>query len=182
MAVSSSPSSASKSSSRRTKYSKACLRTKFSPVQIKRIIAADKHEYADLARKYKMSVRTAFFFRKQAELSEVNSAERKKRVNRLFVEGIRFCLARTRSYSGRKSKRLTKSVTYDEILNFMETNCANYDVEENWIPQERTLRGMISADKKKRNPTGHKREVNKMKNRSITLDQQRRMEIASRKN
>jgi hypothetical protein len=181
MAVSSSASK-SPSSSRPAKYSKARLRTKYSPVQIKRVVAAGKHEYAELARKYKMSVRTAYFFRQQAALAEVTSAEKKKRVNRLFVEGIRFCLARTRSYNNRKSKRLAKSVTFDEIRDFMETNCINYEVEEEWIPQERTLRSMISADKKKRNPTGHKREVIKRKNSSITADQHFRMEIAARRN
>lgn len=180
MAVSSSASKSS-SSSRRTNYSKANLRAKFSPVQIKRVIAAEKTEYADLARKYKMSVRTARFFRKQAESSEVSSAERKKRVNRLFVEGIRSCLTRTRSYDIRKSKRPTKSVSFDEIRDFMETNCINYDVEEEWIPQERTLRSMVSADKKKRDPTGHKREVEKLKNKRITSEQQFRLELSARR-
>lgn len=182
MAKSSSSSSKPTSSSRPTKYAKSALACKYTPVQIKRIIAASKKEYADLARKYNMPIRTAYFFRNQKLLAQTSSAEKKKRVNRLFMEGIRFCLQRKRSYKNIRDERPTKSVTYEEIRDFMSTNSKTYSVEKVWIPKERTLRGMISADKKRRNPTGHKRTVERLKNTQITADQCRGLQWASRYN
>ncbi|MDE2343226.1 MAG: hypothetical protein KGL63_07515 [Betaproteobacteria bacterium] len=164
------------------KYKKTELSCKYTPTQVKRIIAASTKEYSALAHKYKMPIRTAFFFRQQQQLSVTSAAEKKKLVNRLFDEGVRFCLERKRSYKNLASNRPTKTVRYEEILDFMKTNCGHYHVEVNWIPKERTLRGMISADKKRRQPTGHRRQVERLKNRQISAEQFKLLRFACNHN
>lgn len=167
-------------SSRPKKYVKSELSCKYTPLQIKRVVAASKKDYTGVARKFNMALSTARLFRKQSETCKVSSAEQKQRVHRLLSEGIRFCLERKRSYKNSKLKRPTKNVRYAEILDFMQTNCANYSVQKGWIPKERTLRTMISADKKKRDPTGHKRGVERLPNSELNSDQFERMKRASR--
>lgn len=174
--------SSSKQSSRPIKYKKSELACKYTPTQVRRIIAANTKDYSRLAQKYGMPVRTAYFFRQEKHLCRTSAAERKKLVQRLFVEAVRFCLERKRSYKNSSDNRPSKSVRYEEILDFMQKNCGNYNVKAEWIPKERTLRGMISADKKGRDPTGHKRLVERLKNTGITSEQYSRMLGASSHN
>jgi hypothetical protein len=155
-------------SSRPKTYAKKEQRTKFTPTQIKRVVAAGKMEYSAIAKKYEMPLRTARRLRKEADEAKVPKAEIDKLVQRLLTEACRFCLDRKRSYKNSKKEQPTKELKSREVKDFMEEKHATYNVEKKWLPKHRKFMDMLRADKAARNPDGHTRKSGKLPNGGIS--------------